>query len=165
MTGETATDHATNPIAAALSAKSAWPMARVLAFLDEAHLPLRLATRDAAGYPHITSLWFLHEAGRLFCCTQRSALAARHIALCAQVGFELAVNEPPYHGLTGHGDARFVQRDAGALLEQLIARYLADRNPRLRAWLLSRLDTEVVIEIAPLHLTTWDFRRRMAPEH
>ena len=162
MTSETATEQATNPIAAALSAKSAWPVVSVLAFLDEARLPLRLATRDAAGYPHITSLWFLHEAGRLFCCTQSSALVARHIARCAQVGFELAVNEPPYHGLTGHGDACLVERDAEALLERLIARYLEDRNPRLRGWLLSRVATEVVIEITPRPLTTWDFRARMS---
>ncbi len=145
-----------------LSAKGAWSAREVERFLLDTRIPLRLATRDPQGYPHITSLWFLHEAGRLYCCTQQSAVAARHVMASPQVGFELAVNEPPYHGLTGHGDARLVERDAEALLERLITRYLADRNPRLRRWLLSRVATEVVIEITPRHLTTWDFRARMS---
>ncbi len=151
----------TTVVAAVLSPQSAWNAARVTEFLHTAQLPLRVATLDRDGFPHITSLWFRYAAGRIFCCTQQNAVIARHLRYNAQVGFELAVNQPPYHGLSGHGAAVVVTQDAIALLDQLARHYLEDRNPGLRKWLLSRVATEVVIEITPLHITSWDFTRRM----
>ncbi len=152
----------TATLAGILSPKSAWSVARVTEFLRTAQLPLRVATLDADGFPHITSLWFRYSAGRLFCCTQQSAVIARHLGHNAQVGFELAVNQAPYHGLSGQGTAAVVTQDATALLDELAEHYLEGRDPGLRSWLLSRIATEVVIEIAPLRITSWDFRRRMA---
>lgn len=154
-------EESTAALAAVLSPKSAWGAVRVTEFLSSAQLPLRVATLDAEGFPHITSLWFRYAAGRLFCCTQRSAVIARHLRLSAKVGFELAVNEPPYYGLSGHGEAVVLVQDATALLDYLTAHYLEGRNPGLRQWLLSRIATEVVIEITPRRITSWDFRRRM----
>lgn len=148
-------------LAAVLSPKSAWNAARVAAFLHSAQLPLRVATMDAQGFPHITSLWYRYGAGRLYCCTQRGAVIARHLKRGARVGFELAVNRPPYHGLSGHGEAVILNQDATALLEQMTEHYLEGRDPGLRTWLLSRIATEVVIEISPLRITSWDFGRRM----
>ena len=72
-------DRADRPDAAALAAvlspKSAWNAGQVLEFLAATRVPLRLSTLDAAGYPHITSLWSLYADGHFLCCTQRSALA------------------------------------------------------------------------------------------
>lgn len=151
----------TAALAAVLSPKSAWSVTRVMEFLDTAQLPLRVATLNANGFPHITSLWFRATEGRLLCCTQQSAVIARHLRHSAKVGFELAVNQPPYYGLSGHGEAVVRAQDATALLEDLTAHYLEGRDPGLRKWLLSRISTEVVIEITPRHITSWDFRRRM----
>lgn len=148
-------------LAAVLSPKSAWSVGRAAEFLHGAQLPLRIATMDAQGFPHITSLWYRYTAGRLFCCTQRSAVIARHLKHSARVGFELAVNQPPYFGVSGHGEAVILTQDATALLEQMVEHYLEGRDPGLRTWLLSRIATEVVIEITPLCITSWDFRRRM----
>lgn len=152
----------TAALAAVLSPKSAWNAAQLMEFMRGSQLPLRVATMDADGFPHITSLWFHLAVDRLFCCTQQSALVARHLKHNAQVGFELAVSHPPYHGLSGQGTATIVVEDARARLDRLIAHYLEDRDPGLRNWLLSRIATEVVIEIVPLRITSWDFRRRMA---
>jgi nitroimidazol reductase NimA-like FMN-containing flavoprotein (pyridoxamine 5'-phosphate oxidase superfamily) len=154
-------EESTAALAAVLSPKSAWSVARMMEFLHTAHLPLRVATVNADGFPHITSLWFRYAADRLLCCTQQSAVIARHLRHNAQVGFELAVNQPPYHGLSGHGAAAIVSKDSTALLNQLAEHYLEGRDSDLRKWLLSRVATEVIIEITPLRITSWDFRRRM----
>lgn len=147
---------------AVLSPKSAWNAESVARFLAGCCLPLRIATTDAAGYPHVTSLWFEFADGRFLCCTQRTALVARHLRVRPQAGFEIAVNEPPYRGLSGQADAALVDVDALALLERLTARYLEGRDPKLRRWLLSRAATEVVIELQPRRITSWDFGRRMS---
>jgi hypothetical protein len=42
-------------------------------------------------------------------------------------------------------------------------RYLEGRDHKLKAWLMSRLATEVILEITPQRLTSWDFSRRMTP--
>lgn len=155
-------DQSDTALAAILSPKSAWNIARVTEFLHSAQLPLRVATVDGNGFPRLTSLWFRYAAGRIFCCTQQDAVIARHLRHNARVGFELAVNQPPYYGLSGHGEAAIVTQDARAWLEQMVEHYLEGRDPGLRKWLLSRIATEVVIEITPRRITSWDFRRRMS---
>lgn len=149
-------------LAAVMSLRSAWSAQEACAFLHDSRLPLRLSTVDAAGYPHVTSLWFDFVDGRFLCATQRKAMVARHILRRPQVGFEVAVSAPPYRGLSGQADAAIVAEDAGALLEVLTARYLEGRDPRLRQWLLSRLASEVVIALRPIRMTSWDFGRRMS---
>jgi len=48
------------------------------------------------------------------------------------------------------------------VLEQLADRYLEGRDRRLRQWLLSRVQTEVILRITPRRVTSWDFQRRMS---
>jgi len=149
-------------LAAVLSPKSAWTAAQAVEFLETTRVPLRLSTLDAEGYPHITSLWSLYVDGHWLCCTQRSALACQHLRRNPRVGFEIAVCAPPYRGLSGQGEASVLDEDATSLLEQLADRFLEGRDRRLREWLLSRVDTEVVLRITPRRVTSWDFKRRMS---
>lgn len=149
-------------VGAFLSRRSAWKAPGIVDFLHRTRLPLRLSTIDGAGYPHVTSLWTLLDDGALWCCTQRSALLCRHLAREARVGFEYAVSEPPYRGLSGQGSAAIFDGDAAAMLARLADRYLGDRDPGLRRWLLSRAATEAIVRIVPLRMTSWDFGRRMS---
>ena len=153
---------ASSPLAAVLSGKSRWQAAEAEAFLGASRLPLRVSSIDTDGFPHITSLWFLYRDGRFYCCTQRQAVISRQVQANPRVGVELAVNAPPYQGISGTGTARVLAAGAAELLDTLIARYLEGRDARLRQWLLSRIATEVVIEITPQRLTSWDFSRRMS---
>ena len=146
-----------------LSPKSRWQVAEIEDFATHAQLPLRVSSISDEGFPHITSLWFHYAGGRFFCCTQRSAQVSLHLRRNPRVGFELAVNAPPYRGLSGVGMARVLEEDASALLETLAVRYLEGRDHKLKAWLMSRLATEVILEITPQRLTSWDFSRRMTP--
>jgi hypothetical protein len=149
-------------IAAALSPRSRWNAGIVHAFARDSLLPLRVSSLDADGYPQVTSLWFRLEAGRFLCCTQRGSLLARNVARDGRVGFELAVNEPPYHGISGRAEACLSDDDPAPLLAALADHYLAGRDPALREWLLSRVATEVVVALTPRRITSWDFRGRMS---
>jgi nitroimidazol reductase NimA-like FMN-containing flavoprotein (pyridoxamine 5'-phosphate oxidase superfamily) len=155
------TKHAGDHIARVLSPKSKWSDETVVQFLGETRLPMRISSINARGYPQITSLWFVFREDRFFCCTQPQSLVCKQIRANARVGFEVAVNEPPYFGISGQGDARVVTGDAAELLDALTDRYLEGRDPELKAWLLSRSATEAIIEIAPGRITSWDFRKRM----
>ena len=79
-----------------------------------------------------------------------------------KTGFEIAPNEPPYHGVRGQGDATIEPLGSTKTLEQLLDRYLGNANSSLATWLLSRSEEEVLITIAPTRLYTWDYRERMA---
>ena len=116
---------------------------------------------DRKGFPHITSLWFRFRQGRFWCCTQQQSAVCRNVHRDSRVGFEVAVNEPPYRGASGKGTARICEgdrEDTKALLNELMDQYLGDRDPKLKAWLLSRVATEAIIEVIPTHLPSWDFR-------
>lgn len=145
-----------------LSSKSSWDGATIEHFLSDARQPLRLATVNAAGFPQVTSLWFAFTGGALWCCTQQNSLVSKHIQREGRVGFEVAVNEPPYLGVSGYGTAQVLHEDATELLKTLAARYLSSGNTSLQHWLMSRIATEVVIKIVPRHVTSWDFSGRMA---
>ena len=146
----------------ALSARSQLGAAAAFEFAQRAVLPLRVSTLDAQGYPHITSLWFLLEAGRFLCCTQRRAVLVGNLGRDPRAGFELAVNAPPYRGLSGRALGYVADRDPRSVLDALADRYLGDRDPGLRRWLLARVASEVVLELEPQRMTSWDFGSRMS---
>ena len=145
-----------------VSAKSKWAAAEIVQYLSESRHPLRLASVDDQGYPQITSLWYTIREGTFLCCTQPQSVIARQLRSNPRVGLEVAVNEPPYRGVSGQGDARIVEGDAMGLLSELAERYLPGQDGDLKKWLLSRADTEVILEVKPQHLTSWDFRSRMS---
>ena len=147
-----------------LSSKSKWSGETIIEFLRGTRLPMRISSIGADGYPQVTSLWFVFRVGRFFCCTQPQSLVCKQICSDRRVGFEVAVNEPPYFGISGRGDARLVSGDALDLLNALTDRYLEGRDPQLKSWLLSRAASEAIIELTPRHITSWDFRNRMTAD-
>jgi len=50
------------------------------------------------------------------------------------------------------------------MLQRLLDNYLDDTESELASWLLSRSDEELLIQIEPVRLYTWDYRERMAPK-
>ena len=145
-----------------VSTKSKWSASEIIEFLSESRTPLRLASVDDQGYPQITSLWYTLREGTLLCCTQPQSVIARQLRSNPRVGLEVAVNEPPYRGVSGQGDARIIEGDTHSLLTELAERHLPGQDSDLKKWLLSRAETEVILEVTPQHLTSWDFRSRMS---
>ena len=77
------------------------------------------------------------------------------------MGFEVAPNEPPYHGVRGQGEAGISERVESRCWLSCCNAILAGLT-RPGNWLLSRGPDELLISIEPLRWFSWDYRERMA---
>ena len=138
-----------------------WDEARIERHFDESRVPLRLACADGAGWPVVVSLWYLRDAGALWCATPAHSSVARWLAREPRCGFEVAPNEPPYFGVRGRGTAELVPAEGDRVLRRLAERYLGGDSSAFARWLLARRVAEVAIRIMPSRVVSWDFRERM----
>lgn len=138
-----------------------WTMEQIRQFMDQAVIPIRLASAGSPG-PIVQSLWFIAQEDSLWCCTQHDALVVRRLTAEPTCGFEIAADRPPYRGVRGTGRAVIVPERAASVLPALLDRYGINSDSSLARWLLSRLDHEVAIQISGLTLTSWDYAERMA---
>jgi nitroimidazol reductase NimA-like FMN-containing flavoprotein (pyridoxamine 5'-phosphate oxidase superfamily) len=145
----------------AATLKGPWDQAQVDTFLYNTTFPLRLACVGEDGFPRVVSVWFGYDGQYLRCVSHRSSQLVGLLERSDRVGFELAPNEPPYHGVRGQGIARLDSDADGAVLRQMLERYLGGTASKLARWLLSRAEDEVLITIEPLRLFSWDYRERM----
>jgi hypothetical protein len=132
------------------------------AYLETIHIPLRLSCVTQSGWPTVLSLWYLHDAGRLYCATLETARVVGYLRLEPRCGFEVAADQPPYCGVRGRALAEIDPAPGPDVLGRLIDRYLGDRDNNLARWLLARSQDEVAIVLAPVQIFTWDYRQRMA---
>lgn len=137
-----------------------WSPDAIADFLDRSAIPIRLASAGKH-FPMVQSLWFLHERGALWCCTQDDSVLAQRLRADRRCGFEVAADAAPYRGVRGTGHATLVPDAAGSVLPRLIERYVGSGPSSLGDWLLSRLDREVAIRIDGLMVTSWDYSARM----
>ncbi len=142
-------------------ASGPWDSPEIEAFLATAVIPVRLATNGASG-PLVQSLWFNPSGSSLWCCTQRASLLARRLNRDDRVGFEVAADAPPYRGVRGTGTAHMHDDDVEGVLRALIERYQGNETTQLSQWLLSRIESEIAIEIEPRTLASWDYSPRMS---
>ena len=138
-----------------------WTETQIAAFMDENHIPLRLAVIDAAGCPLVMSLWFLYEDGVIWCATNAKARVLRHLSTEQRCGFEVAGDKPPYRGVRGNGRASLHPEQGERILKRLLSRYGIAPDSRLATMLLSKIDQEVAIRIEPARVSSWDFSERM----
>lgn len=144
-----------------LQPTSAWEWPAIEDFLRSERIPIRLGCLTRSGKPMVCSLWYLYDEGALWCATQKNARLARHLARCADCGFEIAPDRMPYRGVRGQGRAELLPQCGREILLQLIDRYLETRESAFARWLIARADREVAIRIHPEWLTSWDFGARM----
>lgn len=138
-----------------------WTETQIAAFMHESHIPLRLAVNDSTGCPLVLSLWFLYDDGAIWCATQANARVIGLLAKDRRCGFEVAGDTPPYRGVRGKGSASLHPEHGGAVLKRLLDRYRIASDSKLASRLLSKIDQEVAIRIAPDRFSSWDFSRRM----
>jgi len=141
--------------------KGPWDQRTIDAWLAGSRVPLRLACTGRDGFPRLFSLWYVYRDGLLCCAMHRDAQAVALLRAAPQVGFEVAPDAPPYHGVRGQGIATLAEGAGGALLRELLLRYLGGVDSELGQWLLSRAAEEVLVSIAPTRLFSWDYRGRM----
>ena len=125
-------------------------------------MPIRLAVQDG-DFPLVCSVWFLYDdqAQSILCASHESSYLIKLLKRNPKCAFEVAPNEPPYHGVRGKADVMLHQDQVGDLLNNLIQRYLGDSNDQLASWLLSRVEQEWVLELKPRWMTAWDYSARM----
>lgn len=141
--------------------KGPWDQSGVDKFLNTSVYPLRLACVGADGYPRVVSVWYGYDGEVLRCVSHRSSQLVSLLERSDRVGFEVAPNEPPYCGVRGQGTARLGSDASGEVLSAMLQRYLGGTDSQLAQWLLSRAEDEVLIEIEPQRLFSWDYRERM----
>ena len=137
-----------------------WTADAIATFLDASVIPIRLAT-SGMHFPLVQSLWFLHEANALWCCTQAESVLALRLRAEGPCGFEVSGDDPPYRGVRGTGYATLDESSAATMLPRLIARYVGTGQSPLADWLLSRIESEVAVRIDGLTVTSWDYSARM----
>lgn len=145
----------------AVSLKGPWDESEVADFLASSVVPMRLAAVGKDGFPRVVSVWYCYHAGEILCASHRGSQLIGLLRNNPRVGFEVAPNEPPYHGVRGQGTISLTPEGAGATLEHLIDRYLGTADSSLASWLLSRKDEELLISLRPDRLFSWDYRDRM----
>jgi len=69
---------------------------------------------------------------------------------------------PPYRGVRGQGRAS-LRGEGGALLGELLDRYLGGRDSPLARRLLADAADEVAIRVVSTRLASWDYTERMHP--
>jgi nitroimidazol reductase NimA-like FMN-containing flavoprotein (pyridoxamine 5'-phosphate oxidase superfamily) len=138
-----------------------WDRAEVTAFLTEATVPVRLACRTPAGGLWMLSLWYRFDNERLVCATSVEADVVAYLRADDGVAFEVSTNDPPYRGVRGSGTAAIRPDEEKAVLRSLLDRYLDGTDSSLARRLLDPERDEVVIEIDPSRLYSWDFTERM----
>ncbi len=130
-------------------------------YLETIRIPLRLACTTKSGWPMAVSLWFMHQNGRLFCATQKSARVVSYLKNNPRCAFEIAADLPPYCGVRGQATANIDEKIGVGILEQLLVRYLGGTDNALGRNLLAKSDNEVAIILEPVKIYTWDFSSRM----
>ena len=142
--------------------KGPWTKQQVDSFLQDSVIPVRLACVGEDHFPRVVSVWYGYDGETFRCVSHRSSQLVGMLEQSDRVGFEVAPNTPPYHGVRGHGVATLGSDADGVVLTQMLQRYLGGTESSLGKWLLSRAADEVLITIEPVGLFTWDYRERMS---
>jgi nitroimidazol reductase NimA-like FMN-containing flavoprotein (pyridoxamine 5'-phosphate oxidase superfamily) len=145
-----------------VATKGPWDHATAERFLAGAKLPARVACVGADGFPRVVSLWYRYQGGALQCVTHNHSQLAHMLRRNPRVGFEVAPNEPPYHGVRGQGRVTLSPLGQDGTLRELLLTYLGGLDSGLANWLLSRSDDELLVTITPHRLYSWDYRDRMS---
>lgn len=129
--------------------------------LRESVSPIRIACHTARGYPLIVPLWYQLEEDCLWSVTHKNAKILGHLKKNPLVGFEVANNDPPYHGVRGYGSIEIFTELGKIWLPRLLKRYAIRPESKLAQLLLSRADDEVALRLSPTQMTAWDYSIRM----
>ncbi|MFB1064783.1 pyridoxamine 5'-phosphate oxidase family protein [Natrinema sp. H-ect4] len=141
--------------------RGTWTEDEVEEFLQEATIPVRIATRRPDDSPWVVTLWFRYRDGSLECATGANADVVRFLRRDPEVAFDISTNDIPYRGIRGNGTVELSSDSEKTLLRALIERYLGGTESPLAQRLLDDDRDEVRIRLEPRAVYSWDYSERM----
>jgi nitroimidazol reductase NimA-like FMN-containing flavoprotein (pyridoxamine 5'-phosphate oxidase superfamily) len=136
--------------------------------LTNSKIPIRLACMSISDWPIVVSLWYTYLNEKVYCATQNTAKVVKYLSKNPKCGFEIAGDSFPYRGVRGYGKASIVENKGEEILRMLIQKYLTGKETtisslKLYKLLLSKehLQNEVAIEIIPVAMFKWNYKKRM----
>lgn len=149
------------PLYEGLSRSGPWSPDQIANHLDSVTIPVRLGVLPPSGWPIVVSLWFVREGEDILCTTQKDSAVARALAGDPRCAFEIASDEPPYHGVRGRAHGT-LEAGSERLLLAALEKYLGSTESDLALSLRARKQSEVTLRLRPTRLVSWDYRERMA---
>ena len=149
------------PLYEGVSRSGPWNPDQIAEHLDRAAIPVRVGVLPPSGWPIVVSLWFVRDGEDILCTTQKDSAVARALAGDPRCAFEIASDQPPYHGVRGRAHGT-LEAGSGRLLLAALERYLGSTESDLARSLRARKQSEVTLRLRPTRLVSWDYRERMA---
>ncbi len=130
--------------------------------INSSKIPVRLSCIMPNGFPCVISLWYICIEGKLYCACQETAKVITYLKKNNACAFEIAADIPPYRGIRGYGTSKLRNDIGQKILDQLIDRYIDNKESKLVKFLKKNSENEVAIEITPIRLFSYDYSKRMA---
>ncbi|MDQ6723672.1 MAG: hypothetical protein M3Z01_05340 [Thermoproteota archaeon] len=133
--------------------------------MTDSDIPIRLSCISTLDWPMVLSLWYVHIDEKFYCATQNTARIIKYLKRSLKCGFEIAGDRFPYRGIRGYGNTSILEDKGEYILRILLQKYFkGQETSSLYKSLLSKkhLQNEVAIEITPVHIFEWDFKKRMS---
>lgn len=125
-------------------------------FLEAMRVPCVLSTLRRDGHPITSSTWYgFSAAGEVIIATPAGRNKARNVRRDPRISFLVDTREPPYRGVAIEGLGEVLPDPDGAMLADIVARYLA---PAAAADMVARLrdqNDRVIIRLQPQRVRPW----------
>ena len=119
---------------------------------------LRLATIDSKGMPHLVPVWYKYVGKKFYIGTNTKTAKARNISKNNKVCFCIDAGVwHPIDGVMGRGRARLIKdkKIVKKLAGQILLRYFKSLKQKSAKDLLE--NTDCIIEITPIKVTSWHY--------
>ena len=120
---------------------------------------LHLATVDKTGTPHITPVWYMYSANKIYIGTNTKTEKAKNIKTHKKVSFcvDVGVNSPSIFGVMGQGTSKLIKDNptVSRLAKKILLRYFKDLKNKSAQEILD--DTDCISESMPKKYAVWKY--------
>ena len=125
------------------------------AFLDEPRVA-QLATVFSDGAPHVTPVWFYHDAGKVMLIARATTIKVRNMRRDPRIMLSIATHDQPYAYVLVRGEAVISDDGGDDLFRRMAVHYKQDAEEGLRY--AERILSEksfLKVTVTPSKITGW----------